>query len=128
MAANPTRRLFVYNGGFLTQGRVRRILELAGWSISLGRPGPDDWVGVWGKSPTSGRGEWVARRGGAPVLRVEDAFLRSVHPGRAKEPPIGLNLDESGVHFDSSVPSDLEVLLATHPLDDTPLLRRARRN
>ncbi|MGR3344192.1 MAG: capsular polysaccharide biosynthesis protein, partial [Paracoccaceae bacterium] len=126
MATNRTRRLFVYNGGFLTQGRVRRILELSGWSISLGRPGPDDWVGVWGKSPTSARGEWVARRTQAPVLRIEDAFLRSVHPGRAKEPPIGLNLDQNGVHFDGSVPSDLEMLLATHPLDDTPLLRRAR--
>jgi capsular polysaccharide export protein len=125
-AGRPAWRLYVYNGGFLTQTRVRRILELSGWTVSLGRPGPDDWVGVWGKSPTSGRGERVARRAGAPVLRVEDSFLRSVHPGRDKEPPVGLNLDTRGVYFDSSAPSDLEVLLATHPLDETPLLQRAR--
>ena len=121
-----SRRLFVYNAGFLTQARVRRILELSGWTVSLGRPQADDWVGVWGKSPTSGRGERVARRADAPVLRIEDSFLRSVHPGRDHEPPIGLNLDKRGVYFDSSAPSDLEVLLATHPLDDTPLLQRAR--
>ena len=119
------RRLFVYNGGFLTQGRVRRILELKGWQISLGKPGPDDWVGVWGKSPTSPRGEAVADRVDAPVIRVEDSFLRSIQPGRDREPPIGLNIDHSGVHFDSSKPSDLETMLATEPLDDSALLNRA---
>ncbi len=122
----PPRRLFVYNGGFLTQRRVRRILELSGWDIRLGAPAEGDWVGVWGRSPTSPRGEGVAARRGAPVLRVEDALLRSVHPGRAGSPPIGLHLDRTGVHFDASAPSDLETLCATHPLDDTALLDRAR--
>jgi len=120
------RRLFVYNGGFLTQGRIRRILSLAGWDVSLGAPGPEDWVGVWGKSPTAPRGEAVAEKRDAPILRVEDSFLRSLGPGRDGEPPLGLNLDTRGVHFDSSTPSDLEHLLATHPLDDTALLDRAR--
>lgn len=125
-AGAQTRRLFVYNGGFMTQPRIRRILQLAGWDISLGAPGLEDWVGVWGKSPTAPRGEAVAARKDAPMLRVEDSFLRSLHPGRTGEPPIGLNLDRRGVHFDSSVPSDLEHLLATHPLDDTAQLDRAR--
>ncbi|ALG90998.1 MULTISPECIES: capsular polysaccharide biosynthesis protein [Actibacterium] len=123
---DPPRRLYVYNGGFLTQGRVRRILELAGYDIRLGAPGPGDMVGVWGQSPTAPRGEAVARALNAPVLRVEDAFLRSVLPGRDGEPPLGLLLDSAGVHFDPSRPSDLERLLATHPLDDTALLNRAR--
>lgn len=120
------RRLFVYNGGFLTQRRIRRILELSGFQIRLGKPGAGDLVGVWGKSPTAPRGETVAQKTKTPVLRVEDALLRSLHPGRDGEPPVGLMLDESGVHFDSSTPSDLEKLLASHPLDDTALLDRAR--
>ena len=49
-------RLFVYNGGFLTQGPVRRILQLAGYDLRLGLPGPGDFVGVWGASPTAARG------------------------------------------------------------------------
>ncbi|MBT8455337.1 MAG: capsular polysaccharide biosynthesis protein [Rhodobacteraceae bacterium] len=105
---------------------MRRILDLAGWQVKLGAPGDDDWVGVWGQSPTSPRGEAVAARTDAPLLRVEDAFLRSLHPGREGEPPLGLLLDKTGVHFDASAPSDLETLLATHPLDDTALLDRAR--
>ena len=126
-AGGPTsRRLFVYNGGFLRQRRVRRILHLSGFDVRLGRPAPDDLIGVWGKSPTAHRGEAIAQKYNVPLLRVEDAFLRSLAPGRAGEPPLGLLLDTSGVHFDPATPSDLEKLLATHPLDDTALLDAAR--
>jgi len=124
----PRRGLFVYALGFLTQRRVRRILTLAGYDIRLGLPGSGDLVGVWGARPTAPRGERIARARGADLLRVEDAFLRSVLPGRARGAgaPLGLLLDRRGVHFDPATPSDLEVLLATHPLDDTALLDRAR--
>ena len=117
----------MYNGGFLTQKRVRRILQLSGYDIRLGNPGPKDWVGVWGLSPTALRGKAVADKTDRPVLHVEDAFLRSVLPGRAGGgPPLGLLLDREGMHFDPARPSALESLLATHPLDDTALLDRAR--
>ncbi len=122
----PRTQLYVYNGGFLTQPRIRRILDLAGYDIRLGAPGPDDAVGVWGQSPTAPRGEAVAARRDAPVIRVEDAFLRSVGLGRDGDVPIGLHIDRRGVHFDPSTPSDLEILLAEDPLDDTALLDRAR--
>nr|WP_323770825.1 capsular polysaccharide biosynthesis protein [Antarctobacter sp.] len=105
---------------------MRRILSLAGYPVSLGRPGPADLIGVWGQSPYAHRGEAMAARTGAGLVRVEDAFLRSLHPGRAGEPPFGLLIDHTGVHFDGRAPSDLETLLNTHPLDDTALLDRAR--
>ena len=127
-AAGPeqVRRLFVYNGGFLTQRRLRRILHLSGYSVHLGLPKDGDAVAVWGNSPTAHRGLGIAAKRGVPVVRVEDAFLRSLHPGRAGEPPLGLLVDHKGAHFDPTQPSDLETLLATHPLDDTALLNRAR--
>jgi len=121
----PTR-LFVYNGGFLTQPRIKRILTLAGYDIRLGTPGEGDAVGVWGQSPTAHRGEAVAAHKDAPVIRIEDAFLRSVGLGRDGDVPIGLQIDKSGVHFDPSTPSDLEKLLSEDPLDNTALLDRAR--
>jgi len=127
-AAGPDkdRRLFVYNGGFLKQRRLRRILQLAGYSLHLGRPKEGDSVAVWGNSPTAHRGLAVAAKYEAPVVRVEDAWLRSLHPGRGGEPPLGLLIDHRGAHFDPAQPSDLEMLLAEHPLDDTALLNRAR--
>lgn len=124
--ASGPRRLYVYNGGFLTQRRVRRILTLAGYDIRLGRPGPEDLVGVWGQSPTAHRGETMAARHGAGIVRIEDAFLRSLHPGRAGgEPPMGLMIDHAGVHFDAAQVSDLERLLTEAPLDDAGLMTRA---
>jgi len=125
-AGRQSRRVFYYNAGFLRQRRIRRILALAGYDLRLGKPGADDLIAVWGRSPYAHRGEAMAEKTGAGLIRVEDAFLRSLHPGREGEPPLGLLIDHTGVHFDASQPSDLETLLATHPLDDTALLNRAR--
>ena len=127
-AAGPekVRRLFVFNGGFVTQRQVRRILQLSGYSLHLGLPKSGDAVAVWGNSPTAHRGLGIAEKRDLPVVRVEDSFLRSIQPGRAGEPPLGLLIDHKGAHFDPNQPSDLETLLATHPLDDTALLNRAR--
>ncbi len=125
-AGELPRRLFFYNAGFLRQPRLRRILALAGHELRLGLPGPQDGVAVWGRSPYAARGEAVAARRGAALVRIEDAFLRSLRPGRAGDAPLGLLLDGSGVHFDASRPSRLETLLRRHPLDDADLLRRAR--
>lgn len=124
--ADTRRRLFIYNGGFLKERRVRRILSLAGYDISLGLPKEGDFVGVWGHSPTSHRGEAQAEKRAAPIIRVEDAFLRSVLPGRSGTPPLGLTIDHKGMHYDSEQPSELEELLTSHPLDDTHLMNRAR--
>jgi capsular polysaccharide export protein len=99
---------------------------MSGHSLRLGLPGPGDAVAVWGNSPTAHRGLAVAAKRDVPVIRVEDAWLRSLHPGRAGEPPLGLLIDSRGAHFDPTQPSDLEELLAHHPLDDTALLNRAR--
>jgi len=125
-AAAAPRRAYHFNAGFLTNRRVRRILTLAGHDLRIGKPGPTDDVVVWGHSPYAPRGETVAAATGASLVRVEDAFLRSLHPGRTGEPPLGLVIDRRGIYFDASHPSDLETLLATHPLDNTALLDRAR--
>ena len=119
------QRLCVYNAGFFKEARVRRILSLAGWNVTFGLPREGDWVGIWGRSPTSGRGQAVAERTAAPVLSVEDPFLRSVLPGRSGEPGLGLILDDEGVHFDAAAPSRIETILANDPLDDPDLLDRA---
>ncbi|HEY9038630.1 MAG TPA: capsular polysaccharide biosynthesis protein [Roseovarius sp.] len=124
--AEGRRRVFYFNGGFLRQRRLRKIMALAGYDMRLGWPGAEDLVAVWGHSPYAHRGEAVAARTGAGLIRLEDAWLRSILPGRSGSPPLGLLIDHSGAHFDASTPSDLEQLLATHPLDDTVLMNRAR--
>ena len=92
-------------------------MALAGWKITSGVPGPTDHVGVWDASPTAWRGRAFAVRNGARVVTVEDAFLRSVMPGRARgkiagRGPIGLLIDSVGLHFDPAGPSLIETLVA----------------
>jgi capsular polysaccharide export protein len=127
-AGEPSpRRLFCYTGRMLRPGRIRRILTCAGLRPRFAIPEAGDLVGVWGRTPYAWRGERMAELTGAGLIRIEDAFLRSIRPGRLGDPPLGLMIDRSGgVHYDASAPSELETLLATHPLDDTPLLARAR--
>lgn len=124
-AGTIPRRLFHYNAGFF-QSRLRRILQLAGHELRLGLPGPGDGVVVWGRSPYAARGEAVAAKRGVPLIRVEDAFLRSLRSGRMGDAPLGLLIDPIGVHFDASRPSALETILANHPLDDSNILARSR--
>lgn len=128
-AAGETRRLCVFNLGFLLQPRLSRILQLAGWQPRLSLPRPGDAVGIWGASPTAWRGRRVAARYGAPLVTVEDAFLRSVLPGRASgrlaaRGPVGLLIDPEGLHFDPSRPSTLERLISGPLAPD--LAQRAR--
>lgn len=126
MPAPARTPLYAFTGGFLRRGRVRRILELAGYAPRLGRPRRGDLIAVWGRSPYAARGERIAARTGASIMRVEDAFIRSLQPGRTGEPPAGLLIDtDGGVHFDSAAPSMVERILATDPLDDAALLARA---
>ncbi|WP_435167144.1 capsular polysaccharide biosynthesis protein [Falsirhodobacter sp. 1013] len=116
------RQLFFYNAGLLRQARLRRILTLAGHELRFGLPAPGDGVVVWGRSPYAARGETVASRRSVPLYRMEDAFLRSVRPGRAdREGPLGIFLDQ-GVHFDASQPTALEAALNA-PADPALLLR-----
>jgi len=125
-AGESSRRLFVYNGGFLTNGRVKRILSLSGYDVKIGKPRAGDLVGAWGHSPTAPRAKAVADKTNTPILRVEDAFLRSVLTGRDGDAAMGLHIDTRGVHFDPAQPSDLEMILRDDPLDDAHLLTRAR--
>ena len=124
--AGVPRRLFHQNLSILRNAQLHRVLQLAGHELRFGLPGPQDGVIVWGRSPTAWRGETLAARRGVPLVRVEDAFLRSVHPGRAGGgPAIGYLFDPVGVHFDSSRPSRMEEILSAKNLYNSDILDKA---
>ncbi|TAG17851.1 MAG: capsular polysaccharide biosynthesis protein, partial [Rhodobacterales bacterium] len=124
--AGVPRRLWHQNLSILRNRRLHRMLELSGIDLRFGLPRPGDGVLVWGRSPTAWRGEALAARHNLPLIRVEDAFLRSLHPGRAKgEAPLGLLIDPVGVHFDSASPSRLEEILQSDDLQNSNILARA---
>jgi capsular polysaccharide export protein len=74
----------------------------------------------WADRPSARWAQRVARRRGIPYLALEDGFLRSVSLGQAGAPPLSLVLDRTGMYFDATRPSDLEMLLESDGwLDDT---------
>ncbi len=71
----------------------------------------------------AGEGE----RAGVATWQVEDGFIRSTGLGAECRPPMSIIVDRTGgVHFDPSVPNELENVLANHRFDDGLLARAAR--
>ncbi|MEL7469831.1 MAG: capsular polysaccharide biosynthesis protein [Pseudomonadota bacterium] len=103
------------------------MLRAAGWQTAFGipRPSEGDAVGVWGRKPVSKRGRWLARKTGAPLITIEDGFLRSVYPGQSRYPPLSLILDDIGIYYDANQPSRLENLL-NDGVPGSDMLHRAR--
>jgi capsular polysaccharide export protein len=77
---------------------------------------------VWGR-PADGAA--AAALADAPLLRVEDGFLRSVGLGAHWVQPLSWVVDRTGMYYDATTPSDLETMLQTACFDDA-LLARAR--
>ncbi|SCW54256.1 capsular polysaccharide export protein [Sphingobium faniae] len=68
----------------------------------------------------------AAAEQGAPLIRIEDGFLRSRGLGAALHPPGSVVADHMGIYYDARVGSDLETILATHDFS-TELVERAKR-
>jgi len=76
---------------------------------------------VWGVGPP----EVAAERPDIDVWRVEDGFLRSVGLGADYVRPLSWVVDRTGIYFDATRPSDLEILLSNADFDDVLLSRAA---
>lgn len=85
-------------------------------------PQGDDCLVCWGRVPPDGV-EALAQDCGVRLLRMEDGFARSVGLGSDLIPPQSFVLDETGIYFDPSQPSDLEWLLNERPFTDKDLQR-----
>lgn len=74
--------------------------------------GPSDRLVFWGSTPPPGLTA-LAEATQARLVRVEDGFVRSVGLGSDLIRPHSLVLDETGLYFDPTQPSDLENMLNT---------------
>lgn len=86
------------------------------------QPQAHDCLICWGRVPPVGL-ENLAAQCGVRLLRMEDGFVRSVGLGSDLIPPQSFVLDERGIYFDPSQPSDLEVMLNSRQLTDEDLHR-----
>jgi capsular polysaccharide export protein len=80
---------------------------------------------VWA-SRDNRRIEAACRTAGVGLRRVEDGFIRSAGLGASFVSPRSLVLDDSGIYYDATAPSDLETLLQTGEIPGA-IVERARR-
>lgn len=72
---------------------------------------------VWGrKNP-------VPLAEGATVVRLEDGFIRSVGLGADLVRPLSWVMDQRGIYYDATCPSDLELILQNGHFDEGLLMR-----
>ena len=73
-----------------------------------------------------GRPEPMALAEGVRVVHLEDGFLRSVGLGADLIRPISWVVDESGIYYDATRPSDLETMLQSRAFTPEELARAAQ--
>lgn len=79
---------------------------------------------VWASRRSDEVDTWAARER-VPLWHMEDGFLRSVGLGSDFTAPGSLVLDRTGVYYDPTRPSDLEILLQEHQFSAAELSRAA---
>ena len=76
---------------------------------------------AWGRKPSGRWAENLAQARGLPLWRCEDGFLRSLGSA-AEEPTLSLVLDQQGIYYDATRPSQLDALM-TQCLDEAQTRR-----
>lgn len=88
------RRLGLASLGLLGNRVLHRQLHALGYQAGL--PGPYcDAIAVWGGSQVTDRARWLARQFKKPLIWLEDAPLRSLHP--QDRHTFGLSIDRVGL-------------------------------
>ncbi len=116
---------------FWKHNHVRPYLHTPGNDIQFktdkqladGTVAGDDRVVAWASSECQ-LSQQIAKQSGAQFSRMEDGFLRSVGLGSDLVKPNSLIVDQRGIYYDPSQPSDLEHLLQNSRFDQS-LLQRA---
>ena len=127
LQSQPAARLEAFGFTPWKQRNLRRFLAGSTLRFRLPRARPGrraEAVAVWGRRARPRLLAAVEARG-LPLLQVEDGFLRSVGLGAELIDPISWVVDQSGIYYDATSPSDLEAVLATGHWTEPQLSRAA---
>ena len=87
--------------------------------------GQDDWVAAWMARSSPAMLDSLDRSS-VSVAEIEDGMIRGPGLGANCVPPLSLVVDRSGIYFDPSKTSDLELILESADIDSQLLERAAR--
>jgi capsular polysaccharide export protein len=117
---SPWKRKFL--PAFLSQSpRVVRFVGTSSQALKKAAGDQGRWA-IWASAETAELRKQAALKE-VPMLRIEDAFLRSVGLGSDLVKPGSLVLDDEGIYYDASRPSRLETLLRESDFSESLLCR-----
>ncbi|SOB62129.1 Capsule polysaccharide modification protein LipA (plasmid) [Pseudodesulfovibrio profundus] len=116
--------------GIFSRGmsRIPHLETLLGDEVRF-RPGAPDGLSAiagWGHKPTADKAKQMAAKWSLPYLAVEDGFLRSLGLGVQGHAPLSIIVDDVGVYYDATGPSQLENMIRDRDFSDAEL-RLARK-
>jgi capsular polysaccharide export protein len=79
----------------------------------------DHAIAMWPSRAPPG----LVERAEARLVRIEDGFIRSIGLGADLHPPLSIVVDQTGIYYDPTRPSDLESILAQHALGQDLCIR-----
>jgi capsular polysaccharide export protein len=82
----------------------------------------DESIIYWGARPPADLVDYVSDRK-AKLIHLEDGFIRSVGLGSDLIRPLSLVMDQRGLYFDATRPSDLEVMLNSYEFSEDDISR-----
>lgn len=71
-------------------------------------------VAGWGRKNSFFNAKTYAEKHHLQLVCLEDGFIRSLGLGKEGYPPLSIVIDQLGIYFDATQPSDLENLIALH--------------
>jgi capsular polysaccharide export protein len=126
--------LFCFGFLFFTKSIIRAFLtpesttlifvNSADEAISKGFDPSRDQIVCWGQRGDE-QSKILAHKYSSNVWKVEDGFIRSTGLGSDYTPPLSLVVDKTGIYYDPTHSSDLEIILQNHAFD-SKLLTRAK--
>ncbi|WP_290702995.1 capsular polysaccharide biosynthesis protein [Amphritea sp.] len=108
-------------------GRLRhlnQLLEQCSKQLWLGRNSKGlTAIAGWGLKPTTAKARRFAAKFELPYISLEDGFLRSLGLGVNNSPIHSLIVDKTGIYYDATRPSDLELLIMKADFSEADIVR-----
>ncbi|RPE71999.1 capsular polysaccharide export protein [Pacificibacter maritimus] len=115
--AHQPGRVLLSNPSIARIPKIKQILSAAGWTPHRKTPERDDALALIEVAPPQDeKGLWI----GAAFIPDQPC------PQVVRPAPLGITIDTRGSVHNADHPSDLELILATTPLDNAAILQRAR--
>lgn len=122
-----------YTAGIFSAGLKKRIQLLQALNVQQVLWRPKDWhekpdiVLGWGRKKNTHRARKYADKHLLPYIALEDGFLHSVgKDGLSGGDGVSVVVDKTGIYYDATCPSDLEMLIQSAYANQAVYLERAK--